>query len=75
MELPTEVNLLKQDRTGSNDLIFDYDKLVEAMTVNELHDKNPALREYLMGMRRIIMHRLETELDIILWGLHQFRSL
>ena len=40
MELPTAVNLLKQDRTGRNDLIFDYDKLVEAMTVNELHDNN-----------------------------------
>lgn len=43
-----------------NDIIFDYDKLAKAMTVNEMHDNNPALIDLLLQYRALLLHELTT---------------
>lgn len=45
---------------GRNDIIYDYDKLAKAMTVNDMHDNNPALIDLLLQYRALLLHELAS---------------
>lgn len=49
-----------EQQAGRNDLIFDWDKIVYALTNNEMHDNNPHTMELVLHVRTLIMHDLET---------------
>ena len=50
-----------KEHAGRNDIVFDYDALVHAMTINSMHDNNPNLMDYVLEIREVILRRLEME--------------
>lgn len=50
-----------RDHMGRNDLVYDLDEIVKAITFNRLHDKNPNAIEYGFLIKDLILKRLEME--------------
>lgn len=48
---------------GRNDIIYDLDEIIKALTGNNLHDKNPRAIEYALDIRHLILSKLETETE------------
>ena len=48
-----------RERIGRNDIVFDLDEIVKAITWNEIHDKNPAAIELSLQIRDLILRYLE----------------
>lgn len=49
------------ENKGSNDLIFDFDSLMSALSGRNLYDKNNVLIPYLMDFRDLVINRLADE--------------
>ncbi|WP_425539434.1 HNH endonuclease [Microaceticoccus formicicus] len=52
-----------KEHKGRNDIVYDLDEIVKAITLNELHDKNPKAIEYALDIRHLILTKLETETE------------
>ena len=50
-----------RERKGDNDLIFDFDFLMEDLSGLDIYDRNDSLIEYLVNFRSLIIDRLNTE--------------
>lgn len=49
------------NHAGRNDIIYDYDRLMNALTINQMHDNNPLLLDYILDIQRSILMRLQDE--------------
>ena len=52
------------DNMGRNDMVFDYDKLMEQVSGRQLYDHNDNLLSYLTGFRGLILSKLAEERNI-----------
>lgn len=50
-----------KENIGRNDLVYDFDEIVRAITFNDLHDNNPAIISYVLNIKDLILKRLEME--------------
>ena len=48
-----------RERAGRNDIVFDLDDIVKAITLNELYDKNPSAVEIALMIRDLLLRQLE----------------
>lgn len=53
-----------KDRMGPNDLIFDYDDIMAAITNREVHDHNKNVHGYVLDFRSLITAKLKSEKKI-----------
>ncbi|MDY2986123.1 MAG: HNH endonuclease [Peptoniphilus sp.] len=50
-----------REHAGKNDIVFDYDEIVKALSFNDLHNNNPNMIDYVLDIRDLILKRLEME--------------
>lgn len=48
-----------REHAGRNDIVFDLDDIVKAITLNELYDKNPNAVEIALMIRDLLLRQLE----------------
>lgn len=53
-----------QNHAGNNDIIFDYDLIISALSGRETHDHNPNLKDYVIEIRNLIIRKLKYERNI-----------
>lgn len=52
-----------REHIGRNDLIYDFDEIIRALTFNDLHDNNPIAKEYALEIRDLILLKLQNETE------------